>query len=81
MSSRMLFALFPVFFALLNDRTSTLCRADEVDRMKALQHGDWVLSVAFSPDGNLLASGGYDRTAKIWDGKTGKLKGELPEEC
>lgn len=35
-------------------------------------HRDWVESVAFSPDGSKLVSGGYDSVAKIWDAKTGK---------
>ncbi|KAL4869265.1 hypothetical protein BDV12DRAFT_196507 [Aspergillus spectabilis] len=37
-------------------------------------HFDWVQSVAFSQDGQLLASGSYDRTIKLWDPATGTLK-------
>src|ERR1700731_159966 len=39
------------------------------------------LSVAFSPDSSLLASGGYDRTIYLWDTATGKLlrKWDAPE--
>ena len=33
---------------------------------------DSVWSVAFSPDGQRLASGGDDQTVKIWDSATGK---------
>ncbi len=43
-------------------------------------HARNVESVAFSPDGTLLASGSRDETIKLWDVKTGKelatLKGE-----
>uniref|UniRef100_A0ACD5GWR6 WD40 repeat domain-containing protein n=1 Tax=Desertifilum tharense IPPAS B-1220 TaxID=1781255 RepID=A0ACD5GWR6_9CYAN len=30
-------------------------------------HASGVLSVAFSPDGKTLVSGGYDRTAIVWN--------------
>jgi WD40 repeat protein len=36
-------------------------------------HADSVLSVAFSPDGQNLASGSYDETIKIWNLSTGEL--------
>jgi WD40 repeat protein len=31
-----------------------------------LSHGDEVTSVAFSPDGSLLASGAYDSQVYLW---------------
>ena len=34
-------------------------------------HADSVLGLAFSHDGSLLASAGYDRTVRIWDTTTG----------
>ncbi|KAI9041045.1 NACHT and WD repeat domain-containing protein [Aspergillus affinis] len=37
-------------------------------------HSDWVRSVAFSGDSQLLASGSYDNTIKLWDPATGTLK-------
>ncbi|MEI6444237.1 MAG: hypothetical protein WCO29_14205, partial [Nostocales cyanobacterium ELA583] len=36
-------------------------------------HSFWVASVAFSPDGKILASGSWDDTIKLWDLRTGNL--------
>ncbi|KAL3432934.1 WD40-repeat-containing domain protein [Aspergillus tetrazonus] len=40
-------------------------------------HYDWVCTVCFSPDGQLLASGSDDHTIKFWDPSTGELRQTL----
>jgi len=34
-------------------------------------HGDWIRSVAFSPDGSKIISGSDDKTIRVWDASTG----------
>jgi len=34
---------------------------------KTNAHSDWVMSVAFSPDGTKIVSGSDDKTIKVWD--------------
>jgi WD40 repeat protein len=36
-----------------------------------LRHSNWISSLAFSPDGKLLASGGGDGLIRFWDAATG----------
>ena len=44
--------------------------ADELQSFVPLhtltEHKDWVYSVSFSPDGQTLASGSFDRTVLLW---------------
>src|SRR5262249_13033849 len=41
-------------------------------------HTEYVTSIAFSPDGKFLASGGSDRTVRVHEVESGKLLQSLP---
>ncbi|HEX6987729.1 MAG TPA: c-type cytochrome domain-containing protein, partial [Planctomycetaceae bacterium] len=44
---------------------------------KTVAHRDAVTAGAVSPDGRLVATGGYDQTILVWDAATGERKAEL----
>ena len=50
--------------------TATGFAQDNVITIEA--HKDWIVSVAFSPDGETIASGSWDGTIKLWKISNGK---------
>ena len=53
-------------------RSARISRPDFVLNRTVKAHSGWVTGVAFSSDGQRLASGSWDQTVKFWDVPTGK---------
>jgi WD40 repeat protein/serine/threonine protein kinase/tetratricopeptide (TPR) repeat protein len=51
-------------------------RRELVEPKVLVCHGDWVSSVAFSPDGQMILTGSDDKTARLWDATTGQPIGQ-----
>jgi WD40 repeat protein len=64
--------------ALCENNTRAEIISHEHDRRLILETDDSQPDVVFSPDGKLLATGGYSDAPKLWDVATGKLSRALP---
>jgi WD40 repeat protein len=60
--------------------TGSPCYANKPELIVRTGHSGPVCSIAFSPDGQTLASGGVDGTIKLWDVSSGQEVGGFPAD-
>ncbi|MFW9788730.1 MAG: WD40 repeat domain-containing protein [Candidatus Thorarchaeota archaeon] len=66
-----------MFAAALQDRSIRLYFADTGEEIQRMQDDFLCTSIAFSPRGDILASGSVERVVKLWDIKSGELLATL----
>ncbi|MFW9844381.1 MAG: hypothetical protein ACFFEV_07385 [Candidatus Thorarchaeota archaeon] len=66
-----------MFAAALQDRSIRLYAAEEADEMQNMQDEFLSTSLAFSPKGDIVASGTVERVVKLWDIRSGECVGTL----
>lgn len=49
----------------------------DFSKIELAGHGNWVYAAAFSPKGNLILTGSYDTTARLWE-RDGTMLREIP---
>lgn len=63
-----------VLFELDQQNRQAESASDRSTTIHSPDHSDWVQQIAWSPDGRWLATASRDKTAKVFDGKTGQLQ-------
>ncbi|MFW9912248.1 MAG: WD40 repeat domain-containing protein [Candidatus Thorarchaeota archaeon] len=63
--------------AAMQDRSIRLYDAQSCEEMQRMQDEFLCTSIAFSPQGDIVATGGVDRIVKLWDIRTGELLAKL----
>jgi WD40 repeat protein len=61
----------------MQDRSVRLYDAQNCEEMQRIQDEFLCTSIAFSPQGDVVATGGVDRIVKLWDIRTGNLLAKL----
>jgi len=66
-----------MFAAAMQDRSIRLYAADNGEEIQRMQDEFLCTSIAFSPKGDIIASGSVERVVKLWDIRTGDCLGTL----